>query len=417
MARDPRPRSTRSDVVALLAEQADLARRGPAGGRHRRPATTWWPRCAPPSPRARTSWSSTRLTLDHIDRVADGGASAPTAAPGCGRRDPGPASVAHGPGAGPAAADPARRPCSWSAGSATELTRRQLARLVRRPRTVHPYRSRSTTPAVPDVGRHHRRCSTALAGGGPRRGRRSLATVLDESRPASTRSPGAEQVPRALARAARRALESRPGRRHLQHRRRRGRRPASPSSARDGLEVSDEVVPLAVSGRSSAAPGTACRSSPRAAWSATTRPPSPASTTSAARPRPRRRHVRPPSHPTSADHPDRHPPEAHPCDERAPDPTYSPSPSATPSASGRRSPPRPWPTRRSGGPPRRRRRRRRRAAPGGRGDAASTSRCASVSASTSRSAGEGVSTCSTSACSATTCPSGARSTSAPGRPR
>jgi uncharacterized protein YgbK (DUF1537 family) len=129
-------------------------------------------------------------------------------------------------------------------GSATELTRSQLRQLVAE-RGARAFR---TTPVhgVPDVDATAALLDDALAEAGAG-GIVVLATVLDESDLWSPTPEEATQIPLALARAARRALQSQ-------------RVDGVFTTGGDvtaallaelgshGLEVSDEVEPLAVSG-------------------------------------------------------------------------------------------------------------------------------------------------------------------------
>jgi D-threonate/D-erythronate kinase len=129
-------------------------------------------------------------------------------------------------------------------GSATELTRLQLRQLVAE-RGARAFRT-PNAHAVPDVDATVTVLDDALAEAGAG-GTVVLATVLDESDLWSPTPEEATQIPLALARAARRALELR-------------RVDGVFTTGGDvtaallaelgshGLEVSDEVEPLAVSG-------------------------------------------------------------------------------------------------------------------------------------------------------------------------
>ncbi|MCP3423166.1 four-carbon acid sugar kinase family protein [Nocardioides pinisoli] len=184
------------------------------------------------------------MTADHLDRIA---AAAVAATVGTDlvwtTSDPGPASVALAKALGLAGETPGA-PLLVLSGSATELTRLQLGQLVAE-RAARPIRA-VREHAVPDVDATARLLDEALDHAGAD-DIVVLATVLDESDLWSPSAEQATQIPTALARAARRALESHPvdgifttG----------GDVTAAllAELGSHGLEVSDEVVPLAVAG-------------------------------------------------------------------------------------------------------------------------------------------------------------------------
>lgn len=144
------------------------------------------------------------LTLDNINRVAAAAVTAGGDDVLWVGVDPGPGSVAlaeslglHGRSAG--------APLLAVSGSATELTRHQLARL-RAEREVVVVRPVTDDHAVPDVdasvGRLEEALDTATPGVVV-----LLASVLEEADVVSLDPESAEQIPRELARTVRRALE------------------------------------------------------------------------------------------------------------------------------------------------------------------------------------------------------------------
>lgn len=246
VARDPRSPVTTSDVVEIVRSQADLA-------------CAVLPMATVTSDEAALADAMARAVADgadvvvadatteeHLDRIAAAAASV------AGRldltwvtSDPGPASVALaralglGDGTGQA-------PLLVVSGSATELTRAQLARLATdRATTVHRAPTVGDT-AVPDVDATAKLLDSLLGGAGSG-AVVALATVVDESHLRPVTRDEAEEVPRALARAVRRNLEEHPV-------------DGVFSTGGDvtaallaelgshGLEITDEVVPLAVAG-------------------------------------------------------------------------------------------------------------------------------------------------------------------------
>jgi uncharacterized protein YgbK (DUF1537 family) len=183
-------------------------------------------------------------TTDHLDRVATAAVAATAGTDMVWTTsDPGPASVALAKALGLAGETPGA-PLLVLSGSATELTRLQLAQLVAE-RPARAFRAVGDH-AVPDVDATARlldqaldeACADDIV---------VLATVLDESDLWSPSAEEATRIPAALARAARRTLESHPvdgvfttG----------GDVTAAllAELGSHGLEVSDEVVPLAVAG-------------------------------------------------------------------------------------------------------------------------------------------------------------------------
>lgn len=185
-------------------------------------------------------------TVEHLQRIAQ---AAVAAAEGLDllwvTSDPGPASVALAQAMG-IRRDDAGAPLLVVSGSATELTRAQLQRLASdRPVTVcrAPVTGES---AVPDVDATARLLDKALAGAGPD----DVVVIATVVEGADLRTVGPDegaQIPAALARAVRRALEEHPvgglfttG----------GDVTAAllGELGSQGLEISDEVVPLAVAG-------------------------------------------------------------------------------------------------------------------------------------------------------------------------
>jgi uncharacterized protein YgbK (DUF1537 family) len=246
VARDPRTPATTSDVVEALRNQADLAAvlvpmatvTGDAAGLEDAVAAA-----------VRDGADvvvADATTEDHLDRVAAAAAAA-------GARedalwvtsDPGPASVALARALGLQEAS-SSAPLLVVSGSATELTRTQLRQLTSlRGTAVH----RTPTvgdSAVPDADATTKMLDDLLAGAGGD-DVVALATVLEEAHLRPVSQAEAEEVPRALARAVRRNLEEHPV-------------DGIFSTGGDvtaallaelgshGLEISDEVVPLAVSG-------------------------------------------------------------------------------------------------------------------------------------------------------------------------
>ncbi|UMG94143.1 nucleotide-binding domain containing protein [Nocardioides sp. TF02-7] len=184
------------------------------------------------------------MTAEHLDRVATAAVAATAGTDTVWTTsDPGPASVALAKAMGLADEVPGA-PLLVLSGSATELTRLQLRQLVAE-RPARPFRT-VDQHAVPDVDATARLLDEALDDAGAD-DIVVLATVLEESDLWSPSPEEATQIPVALARAARRALESHPvdgvfttG----------GDVTAAllAELGSHGLEVADEVVPLAVAG-------------------------------------------------------------------------------------------------------------------------------------------------------------------------
>jgi uncharacterized protein YgbK (DUF1537 family) len=186
------------------------------------------------------------MTEDHLDRVA-------VAAVASSRdldlvwvtSDPGPASVAMARALG-IERDTTGAPLLVVSGSATELTRTQLRQLAV-DRKAKVYRTPTVgDTAVPELDATADVLDGAIRGAGPD-GVVVLATVLDESDLRPVTAQEAEEIPRVLARAVRRNLEE-----HAVD--------GVFTTGGDvtaavlgelgshGLEISDEVVPLAVAG-------------------------------------------------------------------------------------------------------------------------------------------------------------------------
>lgn len=183
-------------------------------------------------------------TEEHLDRVA---AACVAACEGTevvwATSDPGPASVALAAALG-LGGSAAGAPLLAVSGSATELTRTQLQQLAveRGARTHLAIRD----GAVPDVDATARLLDEALSAAGPT-DVVVLATALDESDLCQPTAEEADEIPQALARAVRRNLEAHAvdgifttG----------GDVTAAVLAelGSHGLEISDEVVPLAVAG-------------------------------------------------------------------------------------------------------------------------------------------------------------------------
>lgn len=244
VARDARSPVRTSNVVTLLVEQADLR----VAAVHLEDVTGDLDALARTIRQHLDEGAEVIVadatTVDHLDRVATAAVAATAGTDTVWTTsDPGPASVALARAMG-LADDVPGAPLLVLSGSATELTRLQLRQLVaeRGARAI-------CTPhvhAVPDVDATVAILDDALAEAGAG-GIVVLATVLDEADLWSPTPEEATQIPLALARAARRVLESRPvdgvfttG----------GDVTAAllAEVGSHGLEVSDEVEPLAVSG-------------------------------------------------------------------------------------------------------------------------------------------------------------------------
>lgn len=251
VARDARTPVTTSDVAAVLTGQADLE----VG--HLDIAVVTGPEdsldaaldellAGAPTGRPLDVVVADAITEDHLDRVAR---AAVRAARRGGVRwvtvDPGPASAALARALGlSSAAD--RPPVLAVSGSATELTRAQLAQVAAQ-RGVALHRA-PTLPgsAVPDVDATAALLDTLLAGAEPG-ATVVLATVLEEGDLRRVDPQEAARIPVALATAVRRNLELHPvdgiyctG----------GDVTAAllAELGSTGLEVTDEVTPLAVAG-------------------------------------------------------------------------------------------------------------------------------------------------------------------------
>ncbi|WP_210502893.1 four-carbon acid sugar kinase family protein [Nocardioides xinjiangensis] len=244
VARDARTPVRTSNVVTLLVEQADLD----VVAVHLEDITGDLDALADTLrqhlERGAEVIVADATTTEHLDRVATAAVAATAGTDTVWTTsDPGPASVALARAMG-LADDVPGAPLLVVSGSATELTRLQLRQLVAE-RGAQAFRTPGTH-AVPDVDATVAVLHDALddAGSG---GIVVLATVLDESDLWSPTPEEAMQIPLALARATRRALESR-------------RVDGVFTTGGDvtaallaelgshGLEVSDEVEPLAVSG-------------------------------------------------------------------------------------------------------------------------------------------------------------------------
>jgi uncharacterized protein YgbK (DUF1537 family) len=185
-------------------------------------------------------------TEDHLDRVAAAAATVAAAEDLVWvTSDPGPASVALARALGLQQAS-SSAPLLVVSGSATELTRTQLRQLSSHRGTAVHRTPTVGDSAVPDVDATTKMLDDLLAGAGGDEVV-ALATVLEEAHLRPVSQAEAEEVPRALARAVRRNLEEHPV-------------DGIYSTGGDvtaallaelgshGLEISDEVVPLAVSG-------------------------------------------------------------------------------------------------------------------------------------------------------------------------
>lgn len=246
VARDPRSPVATSDIADVLRSQADLDVRlldigvvtGPEAELHDALRRL----LADPVDVV----VSDAMTEDHLDRVA---AAAVAVGGELGVRwvtcDPGPGSVAMARAMGLGAAA-AAGPVLAVSGSATELTRAQLAQLaVQRDVVLHRVPTEPDS-AVPDVDRTTKLLDELLEQAPPG-ATVVLATVLDESDLRAVSSDDAERIPRALATAVRRNLE-----RHAVDGVYSTGGDVTAALLRElgstGLEVTDEVMPLAVAG-------------------------------------------------------------------------------------------------------------------------------------------------------------------------
>ncbi len=240
LARDPRSPIEHSEVAALLHQQTELPVQvipletvtGPAGplGRALQAAVD----------EGTAVVVADALTVDHIERVVAAAVEVDDVV--WLMVDPGPATVAMAGHLG-GGLRPEGAPYLAVSGSATELTRQQLARLMAE-RDVVVVRLDTDAAGAPEVDRTAVRLTDAIAQAMP--GQVVLvASVLDESDLVVT--DAAVEIPAALARIVRRALEpSRIDGLFLT-----GGDVAAACFAElaaDGLDVTEEVVPLAVGG-------------------------------------------------------------------------------------------------------------------------------------------------------------------------
>lgn len=239
LAHDPRSPIGRSEVADLLAAQTDLPQ-------HALPLeTVTGPADALAQALAAAAAAggivvADALTLDHVERVAVAASRVEGVTWLC--VDPGPATVAMaralGLGGGTDAA-----PYLAVSGSATDLTRRQLGR-VQAARPVHLVRLATTADGQPDADATSAALHEALASAEPGE-LVLLASALDD---ADLLAPEARAgVPAVLALATRRALE----RARIDGLYLTGGDLAAACLGQldaDGLDVADEVVPLAVAG-------------------------------------------------------------------------------------------------------------------------------------------------------------------------
>jgi uncharacterized protein YgbK (DUF1537 family) len=246
VARDARTPMHTSDVVAIVAQQAELAARtvpmaavtGPSGelvGQLRAALTEGVDLLV-----------ADATTEEHLDRVA---AAAVAAAEGLDlvwvTSDPGPGSVALARALGLDRAV-AGAPLLVVSGSATDLTRQQLRALAGEEQVAVHRVPTQPDSAVPDADATTRLLGEALAQAGPA-DVVVLATVLDDADIRRTTPEEADRIPRELARAVRRNLEAHPvGGLYTTGGDVTAAVLAELSSS--GLEIWEEVVPLAVAG-------------------------------------------------------------------------------------------------------------------------------------------------------------------------
>lgn len=244
VARDARTPVHTSDVVELLREQAGLAvaaipLQAVTGDREELVGAVR--RALDEGAQVVVADATTE---DHLDRIAAACVAATRDSDVVwATSDPGPASVALALALG-LGGTVAGAPLLAVSGSATELTRAQLRQLTAERPTIT--RRTVSDGAVPDVDATTRVLDAALHDAGPQ-DVVVLATVLDESDLCRPTAEEAEEIPRALARAVRRNLEMHAvdgifttG----------GDVTAAVLAelGSHGLEISDEVVPLAVAG-------------------------------------------------------------------------------------------------------------------------------------------------------------------------
>jgi uncharacterized protein YgbK (DUF1537 family) len=240
LAEDPRSPVTRSEVAELLARQTDLPIRSIPLETVTGPLEELV-RAVAEAARAGTGIVvADALTLDHVERVASAAAAVDNVTWLC--VDPGPGTVAMaralGLGGGADAA-----PYLAVSGSATALTRRQLGQLCS-PRQVRVVRLALDADGHPDADATAAALHEALGAAAPG----ELVLVASSLEPGDQLDPVSRPaVPSVLARATRRALESeRVDGLYLTG----GDIAAAclAELAADGLDVADEVVPLAVAG-------------------------------------------------------------------------------------------------------------------------------------------------------------------------
>lgn len=240
LAHDPRSPMKRSDVAALLAEQTELSVRSIPLETVTGAAEGLTDALTGAVEDGVGIVVVDALTLDHVERVTAAAAAVPDVTWLC--VDPGPATVAMARSLG--LGETTRgSPYLAVSGSATDLTRRQLARL-RADREVRVVRLVVGDDGLPDTDATTGALDDALATAGTGEVV-LLASVLDDDDLLAQEVR--ERVPAALALATRRALESTPvDGLYLTG----GDLAAACLSelAADGLDVADEVVPLAVGG-------------------------------------------------------------------------------------------------------------------------------------------------------------------------
>ena len=240
LARDPRSPMSRSEVAELVAAQTGLPVRSLPLEAVTGPAEALQAALAGAVDAGTAIVVADALTLDHVDRVATAASRVAGVTWLC--VDPGPATVAMaralGLGQGSDAA-----PYLLVSGSATDLTRRQLSR-VRAARPVHLVRLVTDAAGEPDADATTAALDHALTTASPGEVV-LLASALDETDLLAPDARGL--VPGVLARATRRVLEAgQVDGLYLTG----GDLAAACLSelAADGLDVADEVVPLAVAG-------------------------------------------------------------------------------------------------------------------------------------------------------------------------
>ena len=240
LARDPRSPLSRSEVADLVGEQSDLPVHPLPLGTVTGPADGLVAALAAAVRDGAGVVVADALTLDHVERVAAAAAQVPDVTWLC--VDPGPGTVAMVRALGLASHTDAA-PYLMVSGSATDLTRRQLARVCAS-RRVHLVRLVVDAAGEPDADATTTALADALAAAAAGEVV-LLASALDDADLLDA-GPRA-RVPAVLARAARRVLEAEQvDGLYLTG----GDLAAACLSelAADGLDVADEVVPLAVAG-------------------------------------------------------------------------------------------------------------------------------------------------------------------------